>query len=165
MSAPHHIHYTFFWKSHSPFSQWHPCSFVVKGVHFNCAEQYMMYRKALTFKDADIAAQVLSQFSPKIQKALGRKVRRFDADIWEQQREQVVYEGNLAKFDQNPHLRHALFETGDTQLVEASPVDCIWGIGLTADHPDACHPDKWRGQNLLGKILTRVRDDLRRTEQ
>jgi ribA/ribD-fused uncharacterized protein len=154
--------YTFFFRPEAPFSQWHPSRFELDGHAFDCAEQYMMYGKAILFGDAEIAAEILAATSPKAQKALGRKVRNFDDVIWKARREQIVAQGSRAKFTQNAPLRQALLETAGTELVEASPYDRIWGIGLGATDPRAEDPSQWRGQNLLGKILTRLRDELLR---
>jgi ribA/ribD-fused uncharacterized protein len=152
--------FTFFFRPESPFSQWHPARFTLGGHIFNCAEQYMMYGKAPLFGDAEMAAKILEAASPRQHKALGRNVRHFAEPAWKAQREQIVADGNRAKFTQNPELRQALLDTAGTQLVEASPFDRIWGIGLAAGDRRADDPSQWRGQNLLGKILTRVRDEL-----
>lgn len=152
--------FTFFWRQESPFSQWHPVKFQVKGKQFVCAEQYMMYGKAELFGDHEVAERILSSTSPKTQKALGRKVRGFDDRKWRDARERIVYEGNLAKFTQNPDLLELLLATAGTELVEASPTDRIWGVGLSEEDPRIQNPSQWRGENLLGKVLTRLREDL-----
>ena len=152
--------YTFFFRPEAPFSQWHPSRFEVGGNTFSCAEQFMMHGKALLFRDPEIAARILATAEPREHKALGRKVRGFDDAAWRRAREGIVYDGNRAKFTQSPALLEALLATRGTELVEASPFDRIWGIGLGADHPAASDPSKWRGQNLLGRILTRLRDEL-----
>lgn len=133
----------------------------MNGDTFYCAEQFMMHGKALLFGDAEIAAQILRTKSPGAQKALGRKVANFNDLTWKANRLAIVYAGNYAKFTQNPPLRDALLATGKSLLVEASPRDRIWGIGMSADHPLAHTPSKWRGQNLLGQTLTKLRDALR----
>jgi ribA/ribD-fused uncharacterized protein len=120
----------------------------------------MMYGKAILFGDAEIAAEILEAVAPRQHKALGRKVRNFSDAIWKANRETIVTDGSRAKFTQNLELRQALLDTAGTELVEASPFDRIWGIGLAATDQRAEHPAQWRGQNLLGKILTRVRDEL-----
>ena len=97
---------------------------------------------------------------PRKHKALGRKVRNFDDKTWKANRERIVLEGNRAKFTQNEELLEQLLATKGTTLVEASPYDRIWGIGLAASNPLAQDPKTWRGQNLLGKILTQLRDEL-----
>lgn len=151
---------TFFFGEESPFSQWHRSAFVVEGIAFNCAEQFMMHGKATLFGDAEIAAQTLAATHPREHKALGRKVRGFDDAVWKRERERIVLAGNRAKFTQNAELRAALLATRGTELVEASPYDRIWGIGLAATDPLARDRSAWRGQNLLGKILTALREEL-----
>lgn len=152
--------FTFFFRPEAPFSQWYPAQFELAGQLFTCAEQYMMYGKAILFEDAEVAAEILEAASPRQHKALGRKVRNFSDALWKANRETIVADGSRAKFTQNPELRQALLDTAGTQLVEASPFDRIWGIGLAATDKRADDPSQWRGQNLLGKILTRVRDEL-----
>jgi ribA/ribD-fused uncharacterized protein len=152
--------FTFFWRHQSPFSQWHPSEFVVEGVRFTCAEQYMMHGKAVLFGDEEMAARILEARTPKEHKALGREVRGFDGALWERERERIVYEGSHAKFTQNAEPLAALLATAGTELVEASPMDRIWGVGLSEEDPRIQDPATWRGQNLLGKVLTRLREDL-----
>ncbi|NNB88769.1 NADAR family protein [Corallococcus exiguus] len=152
--------FTFFWKEDSFFSQWHPSVFTVDGVRYTCAEQYMMAGKARLFGDTRVLEQMLRAATPKQHKALGRKVSPFDAALWERERERIVHEGNHAKFTQHPHLLEALLATAGTELVEASPLDRIWGVGLSAEDPRIQDPSTWRGLNLLGKVLTRLREDL-----
>lgn len=152
--------FTFFFTEASPFSQWHRCSFTVGADRFGCAEQYMMHGKALLFGDVEIAAKILAVAHPRDHKALGRNVKNFDDAVWKREREAIVLAGNRAKFTQNPELLELLLATAGTTLVEASPRDRIWGIGLSASDPRAHDPAQWRGQNLLGAILTRLRDEL-----
>lgn len=154
--------YTFFFTEASPFSQWHRCTFVVDGATFGCAEQFMMHGKAKLFDDAEIAAKILAADHPRDHKALGRKVRDFEDAKWRGARERIVKDGNRAKFTQNAALLELLLATRGTTLVEASPFDRIWGIGLAATDPRARDPKTWRGQNLLGKLLTELRDELER---
>src|SRR5262245_20959975 len=129
------MEFTFFFTEASPFSQWHRCRFVVDGVTFNCAEQFMMHGKAMLFGDTATAADVLAADHPRTQKALGRKVKPFDNVVWERERVTIVKAGNRAKFTQNPELLATLLATKGTTLVEASPFDKIWGIGLGANDP------------------------------
>ena len=154
--------FTFFFTEASPFSQWFRCTFTVGANTFNCAEQYMMHGKALLFGDAETAVKILAADHPRQHKALGRKVKPFDDAVWKRERVQIVRTGNHAKFTQNPALLEQLLATAGTTLVEASPYDKIWGIGLAATDPRAQDPAQWRGQNLLGKILTELRDELLR---
>jgi ribA/ribD-fused uncharacterized protein len=152
--------FTFFFTEKSPFSQWFRCTFTAGGNTFGCAEQYMMHGKAVLFGDPEMAAEILAADHPRKHKALGRKVRNFDGAVWNRERERIVLEGNRAKFTQNAALEELLLATRGTTLVEASPYDRIWGIGLAATDPRAQDPQKWRGQNLLGRILTALRDEL-----
>ncbi|WCN36333.1 NADAR family protein [Aneurinibacillus uraniidurans] len=152
--------FTFFWRSKSPFSQWYPGTFCVNNIVFNCAEQYMMYQKAKLFNDETIAQKILQTKSPNEQKKLGRKVKNFDQKKWEQACKQIVYDGSYAKFSQNVELKKKLLATAGTTIVEASPVDRIWGVGLSEDDPRILDRTKWLGTNWLGEILTKVREDL-----
>lgn len=122
-----------------------------------------MYRKALAFGDMPTAEAILRTEDPSLQKRLGRAVSPYDDEYWSSIADDIVYYGNYAKFTAHERLRMLLFATGDTFLVEASPYDCRWGIGLAEDDPRAIDPTQWRGENRLGKILTKLRDDLRGT--
>ena len=152
--------YTMFFTEASPFSQWFRCSFTEGGNTFNCAEQFMMHGKAVLFGDVEVAEKILTAAHPRDHKALGRKVKSFDDKVWKASRERIVLAGNRAKFTQNPELKELLLATKGTELVEASPYDKIWGIGLAASDPRAQDPSQWRGQNLLGRILTQLREEL-----
>jgi conserved hypothetical protein, ribA/ribD-fused len=139
--------FTCFWRTKSPFSQWHSAKFIVDGIKYNCAEQYMMHQKAMLFNDAETAQEILNVSEPSKQKALGRKVKNFNSKIWDQHCKQIVYEGNKAKFTQNPILLKALIDTKDTTLVEASPYDTIWGVGLAAEDDRINDRKNWHGTN------------------
>lgn len=150
--------FTFFWSG--PFSNWYKCAFKVNSTTYNCTEQYMMYQKAILFNDMDIAQKILSSADPKEQKAFGREVKNFNPEKWNEACRDIVFEGNLAKYDQNKRLKDILLATAGTTLVEASPYDKIWGIGLTADDSRALSRETWRGKNWLGEVLTEVREYL-----
>jgi ribA/ribD-fused uncharacterized protein len=150
--------FTLFWNG--PFSQWHPSRFVVGGVTFSHAEQFMMYAKAMLFGDREAADRILKAKTPREQKALGRQVKGFDESVWILFREGIVFDGSYAKYSQNAELRDVLLATRGTTLVEASPTDRVWGIGLPEDDPRARDRTQWRGLNLLGEALTRVREVL-----
>lgn len=151
--------YTFFWNG--PFSQWEPSEFTLDGIKFTHAEQYMMWRKAMLFNDTETADKVLQAKHPKEQKGLGRTVKGFVREDWEKICKQIVYDGNHAKFTQNPDLLKELMNTGDTLLVEASPYDKIWGIGLNESDARKIPEEKWPGTNYLGEILTQLRERLK----
>lgn len=142
------------------FSQWFDAPFEVDGVRYATAEHWMMAGKARLFGDADALERVLSDEDPGAAKKAGRAVRGYDEERWRQARFDLVTAGNLAKFSQYPALRGFLLSTGDQVLVEASPLDAIWGIGLAAADPRAHDPAQWPGLNLLGFALMAVRGRL-----
>jgi ribA/ribD-fused uncharacterized protein len=150
--------YVFFWNG--IYSQWYSSRMTIDGIEYNCCEQYMMHQKALTFGDTIIAEMILESSDPKEQKALGRKVSGFNKDKWDDVCIGIVFKGNLAKFSQNELLKKTLLSTDDKILVEASPYDKIWGIGLAEDHSDIEDPSKWKGLNLLGWSITMVKKEL-----
>lgn len=150
-----------FWQPPAVFGQWTESVFAVDGVIYGCAEQFMMAEKARLFGDEATRAKILASSSPREHKALGRTVTGFDHATWEAACLDIVVRGNLAKFAQNPSLLATLLATGDKLLVEASPLDKIWGVGLRADDPRIHDRANWRGQNLLGEALMRVRTELR----
>ncbi len=152
--------FVFFWKPPAVFSQWTRSNFEVDGVIYTHAEQFMMAEKARLFEDDMILEKILGSTSPSEQKKLGQAVRGFDDEAWLANRMDIVVRGNLAKFSQSDKRRAALLATGDKTLAEASPIDCIWGIGLRADDPKATQPSRWRGANLLGQALMTVREQL-----
>jgi ribA/ribD-fused uncharacterized protein len=166
------VKYLFFW-GHQPsadgtitkscFSQWWLAPFVTDGIEYKTAEHWMMAQKALLFNDTEIAAKIVAVKTPAAAKKLGREIRNFDASIWDEKKFDIVVKGNFHKFFQHPELRRFLLNTIDLVLVEASPVDAIWGIGMAADHPDIQNPSAWKGENLLGFALMEVRDQLKET--
>ncbi|MFF4489003.1 NADAR family protein [Streptomyces sp. NPDC001544] len=154
-------------------SQWWPSPFVVDGVEYATAEHWMMAGKARLFEDPEAERQVLAAGHPSQAKKAGRLVRGFDETIWERERFRIVVEGSVHKFSAHPELREFLLNTGERSemgvppaggwgkvLVEASPVDRVWGIGLAADDEAAADPERWRGPNLLGFALMAARERL-----
>jgi ribA/ribD-fused uncharacterized protein len=121
----------------------------------------MMAKKALVFKDQESYNMIMYADNPRDQKAFGRRVKNFDADVWSVISREVVYQGNYAKFTQNPKMREELMATGDLEIVEASPEDKIWGIGLRESDPKAWDKATWEGTNWLGEAVMRVRQKLR----
>jgi ribA/ribD-fused uncharacterized protein len=142
-------------------SQWWLAPFDVDGVRYPTAEHWMMLGKARFFGDAEAAAEVLMAATPREAKAIGRRVRRFDADDWHTAAYDIVVQGNLAKFGQHEELRAFLLGTGTRVIVEASPRDRTWGVGMGPDNPDTQHPSRWRGLNQLGFALMDVRERMR----
>lgn len=142
-------------------SQWWLSPFTVDGVTYASAEHWMMAGKARLFGDAGAAEAAVAAKSPAEAKKVGRLVRGFDEAVWERERYGLVVAGSRHKFGQDPALREFLLGTGDRVLVEASPIDRVWGIGLAADDPRAQDPAAWRGLNLLGFALMDARTGLR----
>ncbi|MCX2181552.1 NADAR family protein [Streptomyces sp. SKN60] len=147
--------------SASCLSQWWPAPFVVDGVRYATAEHWMMAGKARLFDDPEAERAALAAASPAQAKKAGRLVRGFDEEVWRRERFGIVVAGSVHKFASDPALKAFLLGTGTRVLVEASPVDRIWGIGLAADDPRAMDPDRWRGENLLGFALMEARERLR----
>ncbi len=162
------VKYLFFWGhqskgnniSKSCFSQWYTSPFSEDGKRFATAEHYMMYGKAKLFNDIDAMGKALDAKNPGAVKAVGRSVRGFDQAIWDANKFDLVVNANLAKFGNNKELSDFLLNTGKRVLVEASPVDKVWGIGLAQDDDTATNPNLWKGENLLGFALMEVREQL-----
>jgi ribA/ribD-fused uncharacterized protein len=148
--------YHFFWGGE--FSQWYPSTFEIDGKTYNCAEQYMMEQKALFFGDKESANMIMEAVSPRDQKAFGRRIKPFDPEKWMDVCYAIVLRGNISKFSQNSKLLKVLLETRDKEIVEASPTDKIWGIGLAENNPLIYDKSNWDGLNLLGKVVMEVRE-------
>ena len=145
----------------SCFSQWFESSFSHEGIQYKTAEHFMMAEKAKLFDpESDVFSKIIEAKDPGKAKKLGRQIKHFDEQIWLEQRFDIVVKGNYLKFSQNPELKQFLLNTSYRVIVEASPVDPIWGIGMAADHRDAANPKRWKGLNLLGFALMQVRDQL-----
>jgi ribA/ribD-fused uncharacterized protein len=144
-------------------SQWYPLPFSVSNQIYPTAEHWMMAEKARLFGDADILQKTLAAITPKEAKQWGREVQNFNPELWEQKRFDIVVQGNFQKFSQNKPAKNYLLATGHKIIVEASPVDAIWGMGHTMESAESKDPFKWRGQNLLGFALMEVRDLLQAT--
>ncbi len=162
------VKYIFFWGHRQSgkditktcFSQWYASPFKI-GVHqFATAEHCMMYGKAKLFGDTEAMEKALQAKNPGAVKAVGRSVKGFENAVWDANKFDLVVKANLAKFSSNEDLRAFLVNTGKRVLVEASPHDKIWGIGLTEDNDAALNPNLWKGENLLGFALMEVRDRL-----
>ena len=151
--------YFFFWKHR--LSQWHIVNFNVDNYIYNCCEQFMMHRKALLMGDTFAAEIILGEKNPAQHQTLGRQIQNFNQELWDSYKYNIVLQGNRARFHQSPQCRELLLATGDKLIVEASPYDKVWGIGKGASDPDIMDETKWNGQNLLGKVLTQVREEIK----
>lgn len=160
------LEFIFFWGHHqktdditkSCLSQWYDCTFHEGGQAYHTAEQFMMAKKALLFDDHAIYNAILQENHPKNYKQLGRQIKNFSQAVWDREKYNIVVQGNRGKFSQNPKLGAFLQSTKGKILVEASPYDTIWGIGMKADAPNIQNPHTWRGENLLGFALMEIRD-------
>ncbi len=141
-------------------SNWYRSEFSVDEIKFTSMEQYMMYKKAILFEDAEIASQILKTDDVVLIKELGRKVSNYNDTVWNGMRQVVIYKGLLEKFRQNDDLKKSLLDTGDNMLAECAVKDCVWGIGLSMTDNNRNDINAWRGQNLLGFSLMLVRDEL-----
>ncbi|MBP2617267.1 NADAR family protein [Chryseobacterium jejuense] len=162
------IKFLFFWGhtvkdeiTKSCFSQWFTGKFEENGIVYKTAEHYMMAGKARLFNDAETLEKIVQAATPNQVKSLGRKVKNFDPKVWDEHKYEIVKQGNLLKFSENKKYKDFLLSTGDKILVEASPYDTIWGIGMLETDSRAENPLLWNGENLLGFALMEVRDELR----
>jgi ribA/ribD-fused uncharacterized protein len=160
------IDYLFFWSHRSNpdgsigktcLSQWFDASFEIDGIHYQTAEHYMMAEKARLFDDPIVLTEILAATHPRQVQILGQKIQKFQETVWQEHRFQIVVNGNIAKFQQNPLLKEFILSTKDQILVEASPDDKIWGIGLSFNDPNIEDPNCWQGLNLLGFALMEAR--------
>ena len=162
--------YIFFWDNKEKegevtkkcLSQWYDCQFESDGKKYYTSEQYMMAQKALLFKDQETFEKIMNSKIPKEIKELGRQVKNFSSEIWNKKKFEIVTNGNIAKFSQNEKLKSFLLNTKNKILVEASPYDTIWGIGMSEDDKDILDENKWKGQNLMGKAIMKAREFIKK---
>src|SRR5699024_5169580 len=139
--------HVFFWTGRDIYSNFHYSPFKHEGKLFNWSEQAVMYRKAKLFGANDIANRILLETDPVNCKRIGRRIKiDFKEDVWEKERERIYKEVLLDKFS-IPYLKQQLLETKDKIIVEASPYDTIWGIGMGENDKGVDNPRNWRGQN------------------
>jgi ribA/ribD-fused uncharacterized protein len=159
--------FTFFWSG--PFSNFYTTYFVDSdNISYNCSEQYYMAKKALFFKDFEVYKLIMDEKNPKNQKKLARTIKNYSDKEWyggSIPAKKYMFEGNFLKYSQNEKLKNLLLETSPTRLVEASPYDTIWGVGLSEQSILIHSPSSWRGKNWLGDILTEIREKIKREEK
>lgn len=163
------LDYVFFW-GHQPkkdgtigdscLSQWYPASFEVDGVTYKSSEHWLMASKARLFKDDEMLGRILKSSSAAKAEKLGRLIYNVVDNVWGSTSFDLVKEGAVHKFGQNPALKEFLLGTGDAIIAEASPLDSAWAIGLARSHKHARQPENWKGANLLGFALMEARDEL-----
>ena len=171
------LKYVTFWQAdpgeeNNIFSQWYQGNpFYVNGRKYDTAEQYMMSEKALLFHALDSYAQIMNEPNPAKCKKLGRDVKGFKDAVWADAFREIIFHGNLGKMQSDISFVNALLETEDAVLIEASPLDDIYGAGLSkqnllnADGSLKVHPYQWhkkdstkQAENHLGFVLMGVRD-------
>ena len=167
--------FVFFWKKgdkDGEFGQFYPATFVASPIYGNIGprvfvhnEQWMMANKALLFGDNDAFEKIMAEENPQVCQNLGKAVRNFDQQTWNDKKYFIVRTGNGYKFNQNPALNAKLKKYIGYVFVEASPKDVVWGIGLSENHPDARRPAQWQGENLLGFALMEVLDMILKQEE
>ena len=145
-------------------SNFYPCKIIYKDYVFNCSEQLFMYLKACFFKYKEIATKILKTKTPKEAKSLGRMVSNFNGDLWNDYRDNIMLEALMAKYKCCQNFRKFLSENDDKTFAEASPYDKIWGIGLAETDPNSTNPEKWIGENRLGKCLNKLINMVNKTE-
>jgi hypothetical protein len=151
----------YFWKGW--LSNWIPKNLAIEymGHKFSTSEQLFMYIKAKAFNDHEKAHEIATKGQdPRVAKDMGREVRGYDEKIWSKYREEAMYTAIYKKFSQYPDLRKQLLDTGDKILVEGTPFDPIWGVMIKWDDDRILDERNWKGQNLLGKVLMRIRKDI-----
>jgi len=147
-----------FFSDKSYLSNLYPCTFTIDGITFTSTKQYFHYMKAFMFNDRQAMNDILCTQDPLKQKRIGRGIKNFDEIKWISFAYDVLKRGHLAKFMDNKELKKKLLSIPNARFVDASTDDRIWGIGLDADHPDVSKPSKWPGNNLMGNVITEVRD-------
>ena len=151
----------YFFRNKDIYSNFYYSNIKISTITFCCSEQALMYFKARLFKDDEIAGNILQNNNPHEIKQLGRKVKNFDENIWLKERDTILFQILYQKFCKNPYLKKELLKTNDKILVEASPYDKIYGVGLSEDNDNILDDKNWKGENLLGNILMNVRDMLK----
>lgn len=150
--------YHFFYKS--KLSQWHMVDFKVDGIIYCCCEQFMMSQKSLLMGDIDSHYNIMKSRSPAEHQRFGREVKYFNNDLWDKNKINIVHKGNYHRFTQSDECLKLLLDTFPKLLVEASPIDRVYGVGLSANDPLINDSKNWKGVNLLGQILTLVRTEI-----
>ena len=149
-----------FFTKGSPFSNFHFSPFVKENTKYCCNEQYIQAKKAKLFNDDLSQSKIMKSMDPYVIKRLGRAVNNFVQQKWERVAKQIALDGCLAKLTQNKELLDALLKTGSKTIGEASK-DSFWGIGKSLDDPSVFDSHAWPGENLLGNVLTYVREQLK----
>lgn len=149
----------YFWGS--LYSNWYITHFVIDGVTYNCVEQYMMAQKAIMANDKESLEKIMNVSDPGEQKKLGQAVANLNVKEWDEKKLDIVTKGCIAKFTSKRFLQETLLKTGNKVIVEGSPNDRLWGVGLHWSSSDIEDKNKWKGTNLLGRALMKAREEIR----
>ena len=153
---------TVFFRRDAFMSNFYPSPMNIDNVEYSCVEQYYMAEKAKKFDDQETKEKIMNSKNPNEINFFGKSVKGFNQNAWNDVAIEAMKTGVKEKFAQNPKLAEFLEKTGETQIGEGSEKDLTWGTGISVFHKDALNTDKWRGKNLLGKILMEVRTKLRK---
>lgn len=153
-----------FYGPKSPFSLYYPCKFTINfnnmNLTFTSSKQYIIYMKATIFGDLIKANKIIKEKSSNNLKNI--KIKNFDEKEWGDVKYDIIYKGNKLKFTQNLDLKNILLNTNNKVLIKTG--DNVWGIGLGSKHIDIYNPNKWKGNNLLGIIIMKVRNSIKQSE-
>lgn len=141
------IHFYAVGDEYGQLSNFAPFSIKLRGKRWPTSEHYF---QAMKFAGLDDEDEIRAAKSPMIAARMGRSRSRPLRRDWEKVKDRVMYEAVLAKFSQHDELKALLLATGDAPLVEHTENDAYWGDGGDGS-----------GKNMLGRILMRVRDELR----
>ena len=152
---------TAFFQKGSPLSNHHYCKFNVGGETYNCAEQYLMAAKAELFGDHERVVAIKREMEPRVQKSLGGKIKNYNRETWITEAPRILFKGLLEKFKQNDELATYLLATDQTTIVETNPKDSLFGVGMSLENSEIWNKEKWKGKNIQGITLEKVRAALR----
>lgn len=154
-----------FWGS--PLSNFYSCEFTFDNTVWKSSEQCFMAMKAKFFKDKETYNQILEAKTPKEAKRLGRLVKNFNNDLWDNEKDSIMFKILKEKFTQNDDLHDLLLNSKfmNKGFVEGSPFDGIWGVKISWDNPSIDNKSSWKGENRLGKTLDKVRQYIINSEK
>lgn len=153
----------YFWGSF--LSNFYLCQLKDDKYSYNSSECYFMAKKAEYFNDQESLIKILNLKKPQEQKQVGKKVKGFNKELWEEVSYKIMLDGLRLKFTQNNELKNKLLATNNKTLVEGSPYDKKWGVGLKYDDDRILDESNWQGDNLLGKALMEIREEIKKNEK
>ena len=148
---------TFFFGSDCFLSNRYHSPFLDGKTQYTCVEQYYLTHKSLFFDDVDTANAIMGLKEPSKMKALSHHIKNLDEHKWAEQATAVMENACYLKFWQNSELKKKLMDIKGT-IVEANRKDVFFSCGLALSDPNIVDVNKWKGQNMLGKILSNLRE-------